>query len=266
MSAIRSYKNGAGGASGADLAALKPTYQSGNYYYVGNTVSGASDANAGTERAKPLLTTAQANTNAAAGDTIVYLSGHNEVISTAVVLAHAGLSLVGEGTGASVPRLTCGGTVAMLDITGAGILLDNLYFPASSAVPTARVRTAGAGTAMNALQFDCGANDTARSMSFITGAGNVRLTNSRFTSVAAIPGAALEIINATADISMDNVTFDGGSFGWSLSALLGTAAGTRMRLKRIYQLNGSHILLPTGSTGVLNVVGSTGDSRVDWTV
>ena len=93
MASIRSYKNGAGGSSGADLAVLKPTYQSGNYWYVGNATTGNSDANAGTERAKPLSTSAQANTNAAAGDTIVYLSGHNEILSSAVTWSHAGLSL-----------------------------------------------------------------------------------------------------------------------------------------------------------------------------
>jgi hypothetical protein len=265
MAAIGSYKNGAGGSSGADLAALEPTLQSGTYWYVGNSVAGASNSNTGTERSKPLLTTAQANTNAAAGDTIVYLSGHNEVISTAVVLAHAGLSLVGEGTAGSVPRLTCGGTVAMLDITGAGIQLDNLYFPASTAVPTARVRIASSGVLCNALQFDCGLSDTSRALSYITGAGQCRLTNSRFTSVAATPAVGIEIINATADLTFDTVTFDGGSFGWTDYAIKGTAAATRFRWTRVYQLNGSHILLPTGSTGVLNVLGASGDSRTAWT-
>jgi hypothetical protein len=42
VASIRSYKNGAGGSSGADLAVLSPTYQSGNYYYVGNATPGAS--------------------------------------------------------------------------------------------------------------------------------------------------------------------------------------------------------------------------------
>jgi hypothetical protein len=266
LSSIRSYKNGAGGSSGADLAVLSPTYQSGNYWYVGNSAAGASDANAGTERAKPLLTSAQANTNAAAGDTIVYLAGHNEIIGTSVVLAHAGLSLVGEGTGASVPRFTCSAGIAMFDITGASILLDNLYFPASTSAPAARVRVGGASVQLNALQFDCGSSDTNRALSFVTGAAQATLRNSRFTSVGTGAAVGIEIINATADISMDMVTLDGGSFGWSDYAIKGTAAATRMRWKRLYQLNGSHILLPTGSTGTVNVISATGDSRLDWTV
>lgn len=265
MASIRSYKNGAGGASGADLAVLSPILSSGVFWYVGNATPGNSDSNAGTERAKPLASSAQANTNAAAGDTIVYLQNHNEVISSSVVLAHTGLSLVGEGTGLSVPRFTCGGTIAMFDVTGAGVLFDNLYFPPSTAVPTARIRTAAADTDMNALQFDCGTNDTNRALSLITGAGTVRLRNSRFTSVATTPAVGLEVVNAASDLYMDNVIFDGGSFGWSDYAFKGSAAITRLRAKRIFLLNGSNVLLPTGTTGTLNVAGASGDSVVAWT-
>lgn len=265
MASIRSYKNGAGGSSGADLAVLSPQLTSGVFWYVGNATAGASDSNAGTERAKPLLTSAQANTNASAGDTIVYLQNHNEVIASAVVLAHTGLALVGEGTGAAVPRFTCNSAIAMFDVTGAGVLFDNLYFPASTAAPVARIRTAATGTDMNALQFDCGANDTVRALSVITGAGNVRLRNSRFTSVASTPAVGLEVVNATSDIYLDNITFDGGSFGWTDYALKGSAAVTRLRAKRLLLLNGSNVLLPTGTTGQVNVIGASGDSQVAWT-
>lgn len=232
---------------------------------MGNATAGASDANAGTERTKPLLTSAQANTNAAVGDTVVYLASHNEVISTAVVLAHAGLSLVGEGTGLSVPRFTCGATIAMFDITGAGIVLDNLYFAASTAVPTARVRVASVGCDLNALQFDCGTSDTVRALSLITGCATIRINNSRFTSVATGAATGMEVVNAVSDISMNNDTFDGGSFGWSSSALLGTAAVTRLRAKRQFLLSGSNVTLATGTTGTFNVIGASGDSAVNWT-
>lgn len=228
-------------------------------------MAGASDANAGTERAKPLLTSSQANTNAAIGDTVVYLSGHSEVIGTTVIWAHAGLSLVGEGTGLTVPRFTCSGTIAMFDITGAGLVLDNLYFPASTAVPTARVRVASVGCELNALQFDCGANDTARALSLITGCATIRINNSRFTATAAGAAVGIEVVNAVSDVSMNNDIFDGGSFTWSDYAFKASAAVTRLRAKRQYLLNGSNVLLPTGTTGTLNVAGASGDSVVSWT-
>lgn len=205
------------------------------------------------------------NTNAAAGDTIVYLPYHSESISSAVVLAHAGLSLVGEGTGAAVPRFTAAGAVAMFDLTGAGILLDNLYFPPSSAVPTARVRVGAAGASLNALQFDCGTNDTNQSLGFISGASNASVRNTRFTSVGAQPAIAWEVSSNVTDLAVDNVTFDGGSFGWSTYAWRLDATVTRLRAKRIYQFNGSNILITTGTSGTLNVISATGADRVDWT-
>jgi len=264
--AIKSYVNGAGGSTGADLAILDNTYQSGNYYYVGNAVTGASDSNAGTERTKPLLTLSQAHTNASAGDTIVLLASHAETISSAITLNKAGLSIVGEGSGSSLPRLTCGGAVAMLDVTAAGVLVDNVRFPASTAAPTARIRIAAAGSILQNLVFDCGASDTTRSVSYITGASDARLTGSTFTATAATPAVAVEVINALAGLTMDEVTFDGGSFPWSDYAFKGTAAVTRLRATNIYQRIGSHILLPTGSTGVVQISDATGDSRLDWAV
>lgn len=265
MASIRSYKNGAGGSTGADLAVLSPTYQSGTYWYVGNQTSGNSDSNAGTERLAPLATTAQAVTNAAAGDTIVFLQNHAEAISSAVTLSKAGLCLVGEGTGAALPRFTCSGAVAMFDVTAAGIIFDSLYFPASTAAATARIRTASSGTVLKNLQFDCGASDTNRAVSLVTGAGNVRITGTRFTAVAATPAVGLEIVNAVSDVTLDSVTFDGGSFRWTDYALKGSAAVTRLRATRIYQLSGSHILLPTGTTGSVQIAAATGDCRLDWT-
>ena len=264
--AITSYINGAGGSTGADLAILDRVSVSGLIYYVGNAVSGASDSSTGLERGKPLLTTAQAYSNASAGDTIVYLSGHSESIGSAVTLGKIGLSLVGEGTGSSVPRLTCTGTIAMLDITAAGVLLDNIYFPVSTAAATARVRVGAAGVIMNALQFDCGASDTNRALSFVTGASYARLTNSRFTATAATPAVGVEVINALAGLTMDAVTFDGGSFEWSGKAFTGTAAVTVLRATRMYQLNGSDAILATGSTGLWQTEISTGNSRTTWTV
>jgi hypothetical protein len=264
--AITSYINGAGGTSGADLATLKRIQASGLIYYVGNATSGASGSNSGRDRSKPLLTSAQGYAAASAGDTIVYLENHAEEIGTTVVINKAGLSLVGEGEGASLPRLTCTGTIAMLDITAAGVLVDSITFPASTAVPTAVIRSAAAGTVLNGLTFSCGASDTARAVSFITGASDARITDTSFTSTAATAASAIEVINALAGLTMDNVSFDGGSFEWTAAAFLGTAAVTRLRATRMYQLNGSDVTLATGTTGLWQQQVSTGNSRHTWTV
>jgi hypothetical protein len=264
--AITSYINGAGGTEGADLALLENIVASGLIYFVGNAVSGASDSHSGLDRGKPLLTTAQAYSNASAGDTIVFLEDHTETISSAVTLGKAGLSLVGEGSGSSAPQLTCGGTIAMLDITAAGVLIDNIVFAASTAVPTALIRSAAAGTVLNGLSFSLGASDTNRAVSFITGASDARITNTSFTSTSATAETCIEIVNALAGLTMDSVTFDGGSFEWADYAFKGSAAVTRLRATRMNQLNGSDAILATGSTGIWQQQVVTGNSRLNWTV
>lgn len=265
--AITSYVNGAGGTTGSEYATAGNLSKSGLIYYVGNATTGASAGNSGLDRAKPLLTTAQAFAAAAAGDTIVFLEGHAEEIGVTVILSKAGMKLVGEGTGSSVPRFTCTAAIAMFDITGAGVILDNLYFPASTtAAPTARVRVAAADVRLNACQFDCGAVDTTRALSYVTGASSATLTNSRFTATAATPAVGVEVINALAGLTMDTVTFDAGSFEWSDYAFKGTAAVTRLTALNMYQLAGSDVILPTGSTGDWYTAASTGNSRLNWTV
>lgn len=264
--AITSYVNGAGGTTGSDYATAAPVTASGLIYFVGNATAGASASNSGLDRAKPLLTSAQGYAAASAGDTIVYLASHAEEIGTTVIVNKAGLRLIGEGTGSNVPRLTCTGTIAMLDITAAGVILDNLYFPASTAVPTARVRIAAADVRCNALQFDCGASDTNRALSYITGASSATLTNSRFTATAATAATGVEIINALDGLTMDTVTFDAGSFEWTAAAFLGTAAVTRLSALNMFQLAGSDVSLATGTTGYWATGGSTGNSRLTWTV
>lgn len=264
--AITTYENGAGGTSGSRFATGTRVTRSGLFYYIGNSVSGASDSNSGLDRAKPLLTTAQAYANAAAGDTIVYLSGHAENIGSAVTVNKAGLKLVGEGSGSSLPRLTCTGTIAMLDVTAAGVIIDSIYFPASTAAATARVRIAAADVRLMNLTFDCGASDTNRAVSYITGASSATIDSCRFTATAATPAIAIEVINATAGLTIDNLILDAGSFEWSDYAFKGSAAVTRLSATRVYQLAGSDVILATGSTGDWSVASSTGNSRLNWTV
>lgn len=268
MAAIRSYVNGAGGSSGADLAVLKPTYQSGNYWYVGNAVATADDANDGDERKYPFATLAAGYAAAADGDTVVVLANHLEIIATTVTIAKRGLSLLGEGLGTAKPRFVNGvaaATAAMWSVTVQEVLVDNFFFPASSVVARERIDVSGAtaqGMFRN-LEFECGENDATRSMRLASAISMVGY-NLRFTAVGAEAGPGLEI-STVPGISIDKLTFDGGSFGWATQAMYGSTACTNMRLTRVYQYNGSHFLFPTGTTGTVNVVDATGDSRIDWT-
>jgi hypothetical protein len=277
MAAIRSYINGAGGSSGADLAVLENTYQSGNYWYLGNAVSTAADANAGTDREYPFLTLAAAYAAASARDTIVVLQNHREAVSTKVTLAKAGLNIVGEGSGTAIPRFTNGVAAAtnpMFQITAASVLLDNFYFPESSVVARERIHIlGGSGTSvLRNLTFDCGANDSTHTIAY-SSVGPDFWYNLRFTATGTGAAYAVDLSNAGSHLVADTITFDGGSYGWGTAAssvtryaMFGSAAVTNMRFTRVRMLNSSNVLFPTGTTGIFQVSSMTGGSRVDWTV
>ncbi len=242
-------------------------------WYVGNAVSGASDSNAGTERDYPLLTLQQAVTNASAADLIVLLHSHSETISTVVILNKAGLSIVGEGSGSTIPRLTNGvgqATDCMLRISAASVMLDTIHFPESSVAARERVEVlGGSGTSiLQNLTFDCGVNDRNRTL-FYTTIGNHWLSDCTFTAVGVGANAAIEIGGVLPGWTVNNVTLDGGSFGWTATGYAiqpnGGGIATGMRATNMRLLNGSHVQFATGTTGIFDPVLTTGDSRVDWT-
>lgn len=269
MASIRAYQDGAGGSSGADLAQLKPVYTSGTIYYLGNATTGNSDSNSGKERVAPLSTLAQANTNMSAGDALVILASHSETLASAVTLSNNGLTIVGEGSGTTIPRFTNNVAATMINWTGTGIMMDNIYFPASTSASQVRMTISGARFEVRNLKVDCGANDTATGSVTTAGAVTGRFFSCAFTATGATPTPALTIAAASSptDITMDTVTFDAGSFTWNANALLVGAGATvtRLRATKLSLLNGSHVSVPTGTTGYIQVSTVTGDSRIDWT-
>lgn len=265
MASIRFYQDGAGGSTGADLAVLKPTYTSGNYWYVHKSGTDAAGT-AGQERSKPLATTGQALTNASAHDTIVFLSGHTESISSGLNFNKAGLKFVSEGLGAQRATFTMAYSGYLFQMTAAGQLIDNCYFTASTGTPSGIINVSAADCVVSNCLFEQGVNDTTRALSFTTGAASCKVLGSQFVATAAGAACGIEVVNAITGLTMDSVTFDAGSTVWSNPyAFKGSAAITALRATRIYQLNGSHVLIPTGSSGSLHQGGSSGNSRVDWT-
>jgi hypothetical protein len=178
----------------------------------------------------------------------------------------ANLWVVGEGSGSSRPKFTCAGTIAMFDITAAGVAIDNVYFPSSTAVPTARIRTASTETIIRSCYFECGASDTASALRTVTGAGQLLVKDTTFvstaTAIASLPSVAFEVVNAITDIDMDNVTFQGGTYGWSDYAFKGGAAVTRLDAINLDLLSGSDFSLATGSSYRIHVRSQSGASKV----
>ncbi len=270
MASIRSYPNGAGGTTGATLATAKPLLTSGVIWYLGNSVTGASDANAGTERNAPLLTFLQAYTNASAGDIIDVLAGHSETISAHLAINKTGLSIIGEGSGSTVPRFTnnvAAATNCMWTVSADAILMDTLTFPASAVVARERIQILGGSGRgrFNNLTFYCGANDGQRSV-LLSSVGPDRFHGCSFISVG--PTAAAQGLEITAETGceLNDVTFDGGSFGWVANGAIFSGTGsTDLHITNLSLLNGSDVTLPTGTTGWINPATVTGDSNIVWT-
>lgn len=203
-------------------------YLSGAIQWV-DTISG-NNANAGTLPELPVATLAQAVTNSAANGVIVIGEGSAETLTGAQTLNLAGLSIFGCGTGSSRPRYTCGGAISMFDVTANGVLIENIYFPASTVAPTARVAITGTGSHITDCYFECGASDTNRALRLHTSSTNAQVRGCSFVVTASRPAIGLEISAAINDADVTDCVFDGGSYGWSDYALKVSAAATRVRI------------------------------------
>lgn len=205
-----------------------PVYASGAIQWV-DTISG-NNSNAGTLPELPVATLAQAVTNSSANGIIVIGAGSSESLTGSQALNLAGLSIFGCGTGSSRPRYTCAGAVTMFDASAAGILIEGIYFPASTAAATARVAFTGASGHITDCYFECGASDTNRALRLHTGSTNTQVSGCSFVTTASRPAIGIEISAAINDADITDCVFDGGSYGWSDYALKVSAAATRVRI------------------------------------
>lgn len=258
-----SYSNGAGGLTGDEIAVNKPIYMgtTGHFWYVGpGGVDAASPK--GREREKPLLTTQQAVTNAAAGDAIIYLPSFTETILANVAVNKA-LTMVSEGTGSTRARLTCGAAgVAMLTLSATGTSLNNIYFPASTAVPTARVSITASGVVSDNCYFECGANDTGTTVLY-GAVSSCQLTHAYFLATASQPAIAVSLPSATSGMFFEEVTLDGGSFGFSAFAFTAAGVLTAIYANQMHQLGNADVSLAAGWTGPWVVGATSGSARFE---
>ncbi len=231
-----------------------------------DTVNG-NNANTGLERELPVATLKYAvNTAAAAGDVIVIESGSSETLATASVptLNKAGITIIGLGTGSNRPRYTCNDTINMFDVSAAGVRFYNLYFPASTAVATSRIKTAAAETEINSCYFEHGASDTATGVLVATSGNNCRLINNTHAVTASRPGIGLSVTGAVTDLYCKGLTFDGGSYGWTDYAFkISTAAPTRVLIDGLTLTNRSDFgVTVTGTSYKIFGVNTSGSGRV----
>lgn len=236
------------------------TYLSGLVQWL-DTING-NDANAGSLPELPVKTLAQAVTNSAANGVIVIGAGSSESLSSSQALSVAGLSIFGCGTGSSRPRYTCTGTVDMWSVGATGVWIEGIYFPASTAVATSRIKANNDSLTVKDCYFECGANDTTRALSF--SGGNACVADGcSFVVTASRPAIGLQVVNSITDATIVDCVFDGGSYGWTDYALKVANGATRVRIINPTMTNHSRIgFTVTGSSYQLFGVDEGGTSGI----
>lgn len=272
---VQYYPNGIGGtAPGDQLDLARPLQTTGNVWYV-NSAGGVDAASpAGQNREKPLATAAQAVTNAADDDIIVFLPSHAETLAATVVV-NKRLTLVGEGTTSGKPavRFTQNSVGPAFILSAIASELRNVYFPeaASALGASSKVSWTGARGRLIGCYFEQGANDNGGPGLSFSAADGLRIENCTFISTATLvsaqPFAAIrQGVGATVDVEITNTTISAGTVGYSNYAAidLSSAACTRCKFTGLSLLLGADVNMGAAATGRVNVQLSTGGSRVAW--
>lgn len=271
MASPINHAGGIGGTTGAELATVEPLHTSGDVWYVLSSTGTDAVSPRGKDRNRPLATLAQAYANAAAGDTIVMLTGHSESVGLVLTVAKDGLSIIGEGSGSSRPSLTRTGNFIVIDVNANGVLIDNVLFPATTTGTSgsAKVRVRLAGCTISNCYFQCSTLDDGPQVEYVTGAADCAITETTFistaTSIADQPTSCIAVTNAMSRLTLDTVVMDGGSSGWAgAAAFVGTAAVTTLRAINVDLLNDSDMTLATGTSGYVHTRNTSGSARVVW--
>jgi hypothetical protein len=269
------YPNGIGGTLGDQLDTCRPLWSSGSVWYVSSLTGTDGASPAGQNREKPLATLAQAQTNAADGDFVVFLQGHTQTLGAGLIISKR-LTLMGEGFVGGKPGasfLINNASQTMFDITAPNVELRNIYFP-----PCVQSNTGvkvdfdgGANGRVIGCYFEAGANDKSAQLEIDPGADGLQISGCTFISVAptvtAQPAAAIQSTGAINDLEIADTVISSGTSGWSNYWAIDLAIGTALRTKisNLSLLLGSDVRMGANATGRVNVQLATGGSRIDWT-
>jgi hypothetical protein len=270
--AITTWTNGLSSSTGPAYVGYKPAWVSGSVFWVH---SSGSNSNSGLLEEKPKATLAGAldacGTNTA--DTIIIKSGHTETVTAEQSFTNrAGLTIVGLGTGENRPRFTVGGAVDFLAIEVTNVRIENIFFPASTAAATARIKVSAAGCVIKDCYFQCGTQDTSDTVFLVTGADYCRVEGCTFISTGTTtnqPARAVFSNDALLGVVVEDCIFDGGSAGWSDHAML-HVGGEAEPLQYFRLLNNTFTgyadmaITTTGGKGTIAGVTQSGVGSVVW--
>lgn len=275
---MRLWPNGTGNLLGDVLATGKPTYVSGNIWYVNSATGTDAASPAGQDKEKPLAGLAQAITNASAGDFIVLADGHAQTLTAAISISKQ-LFIVGAGSSGGNPTASFTMNSATADtfaVTAAGCDIRNIKFPESS--QTNAGTTGGkivisnvAGTRIVGCRFEMGAKDNYAGVMLATSGADTRLDTCTFistaTTTATRPSRGVNTNSlALSDFEMTDCVFSDGTVGFANGAFDGSGGiMTRFRGINNSLLLGADMKMNSSSTGYLVGTTTTGAARVDWT-
>lgn len=269
---VRAHPLGLGESLGDDLIINGPLVHTGQVWWVHDSGSNAASPR-GLERARPLATLAQAVSNAANGDIIVLMDGHEETISTASPLdINKSLVIVGSGQSAGKPTAKIGfaGSAAVpITVSADDVELRNIWFEAQgSANAFNKIEATGLSFRMRGCYMECGDSDDGFGLR-LTGSP-AYLRDCTFISTATVasvaPPAAVNF-NGVGGMFIEGCVFDGGTAGWNNGWAIDcndTAQSVDIRMENVSLLRGSDIRIEQTSAGyVLANVGSYAP-RIDW--
>lgn len=259
---LQNYPNGTGELLGGPLTLARPLLMSGNIWYVHHDGTSSSGLN----REDPTNTLAQAITNAAAGDWIVLMPGHSEVIAVNTTLP-ARCRLVGSGSSNGEPT-------SELRFTGDGYFtlpqqaqIHWVKFPArSSSGANPRFIQSSSQARFVGCVFEMGASDTQPCISLRSTQTTIQSCTFRSSSIGSqiAPVSALANQTASGPLWIQDCVFDGGEVGFSSPAInLTTVAVDDFSIFSTTLQNGADLSLHASSTGHLAVT-ATGGSRISW--
>lgn len=277
---MRLWPNGFGNLLGDILATAKPTYVSGDVWFVNSATGTDAASPAGKDKEKPLAGLAQAITNAAAGDVIVLADGHAQTL-TSVITVSKQLFIVGAGSSGGQPTasFTVNSTnVDAIVVSAANCDIRNIKFPESLQTNTGAVGAKLAinniaGTRIVGCRFEMGAKDNFAGV--LVGTSNSLCNDTRLdgctfistaTSAATRPSRGLSAPVIISDLEVVNCVFSDGTVGFANGAFDGSAGViTRFRGINNSLLLGADMKMNSASTGYLVGTTTTGAARVDWT-
>lgn len=238
----------------------------GSYFWVGSTVSGASNNNDGLTPQTPCATLAGALAKCVAsrGDVILLMPGHAESITGAagIAISVAGVTIVGLGNGNNRPTLTWAtSTAATVTITANDVTIRNVRTTSTIAALVTMFSITGARCTLDTVDyFEDGSTDALQFILTTTAADDLTVQNCHWYRGTTAASALSQWIVLTGADRAKILNNYGILKGFATSnpinswvAVVTTACvGVRIERNRLYDSNS------TGNVPVLTIASTTG--------